>query len=416
MKSEIIAIGDEVVKGHTINSNAAYIARAVEPLGIDICYHTAVCDDEEAIKEVIIKALERSECVFVIGGLGPTKDDLTKEVVCKVLNQELICYEEILEKIQAYFKQTNRHTPNNNNKQALFPKGCFILENDFGTAPGCILFDGTRKIILLPGPPRELKPMLQNKVIPYFANQIRDYYETLDIKMFGIGESHLAEKMEDLLGVFDNYSMATYVGNNEIIVRIRVREKNREDVATNLNILKEKVSSRLKEYIIGYNDSQIEEYVLEQLKNRNYSIATAESCTGGLLAGTLINSSGISDLLTESIITYSNEAKMKYLDVDEETLKQHGAVSYQIAEEMARGIQKQCGADVGLSTTGIAGPGGGTLEKPVGTVYIGIAIGDKCYTYKLQLTGSRQEIRQKTVKHILYYLIKLLNEDYTCKS
>ncbi|MGL5677138.1 MAG: competence/damage-inducible protein A [Cellulosilyticaceae bacterium] len=416
MQIEIIAIGDEVVKGYTVNTNASYIAKRLQDLGMNSVRHTAVCDDEKSIKEVVEASLKRSDLLFVIGGLGPTEDDLTKEAVCGCMGKELVLYEDIFKGIQQYFAQSGRTTPLNNKKQAYFPEDAVILKNPNGTAPGCIVTSGAKQAVLLPGPPRELIPMVENEVIPYFEQNLDGVFETIDLKVFGIGESHLAEKLGEKLGVFEQVSVATYVGNNEIIVRIRAFGKNKEEAHTQAKIIEKEISLGLKEYIIGNNHKQLEENVVELLSAYGYTIATAESCTGGLLAGTLINCSGISEWLGESIVTYSNAAKMKYLDVQEETLRLYGAVSPQTAEEMARGIKKQAGVHIGLATTGIAGPDGGTEAKPVGTVYVGLAIGEACYTYHLQLDGSRQEIRQKAVKNVLYHLYRHLQKDSTCNS
>lgn len=410
MNIEIIAVGDEVVKGHTVNTNASYIAKRMSDYGLNTQCHTAVCDCKEAIKDAINKAIKKSDIIFLIGGLGPTEDDLTKETVCECIGQPLVFYEDIYRGIEAYFEKSGRTTPENNKKQAYFPVDSIILENDCGTAPGCILKYMNKQMILLPGPPKELVPMVENKVVPYFKNAVNEAIVTMDIKVFGVGESHLVEKIGDQLGVFENHVVATYVGSNEIIVRIRANSQTKEEAEEICNEVKKNIEICLKEYIIGYNNSQLEENVVALLKGLGYTVATAESCTGGLLASTLINCSGISSVLSESIVTYSNAAKIKYLDVKEETLKQYGAVSEQTAKEMALGIKEQAQSTVGLATTGIAGPEGGTPTKPIGTVYIGLAIGEACYSYHLRLDGTRQEIRQKTVKHILYQLYKHLKQ------
>ncbi len=414
MQVEMIAVGDEVVKGYTVNSNAAYIAKRMTEYGMNTMYHTAVCDDKSAIKEAVSRALERSDIIFMIGGLGPTEDDMTKEVVCEVVGQVPVLFETHYEAIRAHFDKIGKPMVANNKKQAYFPENSFILVNENGTAPGCIIESNGRFIVLLPGPPKELIPMLENKVIPYFADKYPFQISTTDIRVFDIGESYLAELLKDQLGVFEKYTVATYIGRFEVVVRIRAYGETREEASAINDKIKNEIESRLKENIIGYNDEGLEENVVKVLKHTGSTIACAESCTGGLLAATLINCSGISECLKESIITYSNEAKQKYLDVPEAVLVQYGAVSSQTAKAMAMGIQKQAGSRIGVATTGIAGPDGGTDAKPVGTVYIGIAIDGVCYTHHLQLSGNRQEIREKTVKHLLYKLYRYLLEDNTC--
>lgn len=408
MKAEIIAIGNEIVTGNTLNSNAAYIAKQIQTLGIMPKFHSAVCDTMQDIQQALSRSLERVEIVFVTGGLGPTNDDLTKEAICAALGKELILYEEIWEDIKGYFKKQNRIIPDNNKKQAAFPKDAYILYNANGTAPGCILTKDNRYIVLLPGPPREMKPMLDDYALPYFKQRLHSNYYTIDIKLVGIGESQAADRLTHLLGESQNVHVAPYVGENEVIIRITAYGEDEKQALQRAEKIKNQVNECLGEYIIGYNEDTLETLLLKLLKKHNYTIATAESCTGGMLAANLVNCSGISKYFAEGFITYSNEAKMKHLGVLEKTLQQYGAVSEQTAKEMAEGVRVKTNSDIGLSTTGIAGPDGGTLQKPVGLVYIGLAIGDQTYVQELRLSGTRQSIREKAVKNILFYLYKHL--------
>lgn len=408
MKAEIIAVGNEVVMGHTINTNAGYIAKELQTIGIMPKYHTAICDEPETIKSAIEIALKRAEVIILTGGLGPTKDDLTKEVVCEHLGQELKMHQGALAEIEAYFKSTKRIMSENNKKQALFPEEAYILANHHGTAPGCILKHKTAHIVLLPGPPKEMQPMFKEFVMPYFEKKMTTYYETIDVKLFGIGESVMAEQIADLLGEFEWGTVAPYISGYEVVVRIVAKGKTKEEAQQKAQKCKNKVETRLREYVIGYNEDKLEAQILECLKKHNYTVATVESCTGGLLAGTLVNCSGISTYFEEGMVTYSNEAKTKLVGVSPETLRSVGAVSEETAREMAEGVKSVTGATIGLSTTGIAGPTGGTEEKPVGLVYIGIALPDKTYIRELRLKGTRTQIREKTVKTVLYELYKLL--------
>lgn len=410
MKAEIIAVGNEIVTGHTINTNASYIAKQIQTIGMMPKYHSAACDVLEDIQEALDKALQRTEVVFVTGGLGPTEDDLTKEAICQYLDRELIVRQDIVMQMQEYFKKLNRYMPECNKKQAAFPEDVYILQNDNGTAPGCILKKGTKHIVLLPGPPKEMRPMMDNYVLPYFKQAAVTYYHTLDIKLFGIGESEMSEKIAHLLGEFEQATVAPYVGNYEVIVRITSCGKDQETAIRVADKIKKDVCECLEEYVIGYNGDTLENRVLALLKKHDYTISAAESCTGGMLTATLINCSGISSYLKEGIVTYSNEAKMKYLAVKEETLKTCGAVSSETAKEMAEGIRLKAGTDIGLATTGIAGPNGGTDQKPVGLVYIGLAIKAQTYIYELHLNGDRQGIREKTVKNVLFKVYRHLKE------
>ena len=409
MKCEIIAVGNEVVTGHVINTNAGFIASTLQTIGIETAYHSAVKDEATSIIEALNAALGRASLIVLTGGLGPTKDDLTKEAVCQALGLECVENEEELAKLKTYFEKSHQSMPENNKKQVLFPKEAYVLKNNYGTAPGCVIALKDKQIVLLPGPPKELVPMVKDMLLPYLKKEVALTSETLDIKIFGISESALAEKLDNLLGEYPWGSIATYVGNYEIIIRITVFGENQQEVSEHIGQAKEKIENCLGSFIIGYNEEKLEENVLKQLEKHHYTVTTVESCTGGLVAATLINCSGASTHFNEGIITYSNEAKMKYADVQQATLAAYGAVSEQTAKEMAEGIRKRAGADIGLSTTGIAGPLGGTQEKPVGLVYIGLALPEATYVYKLQLNGTREDIRQKTVKNILFKLYQKLN-------
>ena len=271
-----------------------------------------------------------------------------------------------------------------------------------------MLIEARGKIfILLPGPPKEMKPMLMASVLPYFKARQEKVMETLDIRCFNISESELAEKINDLIGEYEWGSVATYVGNQEIIVRLHV-QGTKELVNEKVENYKNIIEARLEAYIIGYNEESLEEQLVGKLLANNLTVATVESCTGGLVAGTLVNCGGVSSCFEQGIVTYSNEAKMQYVGVKAETLAQFGAVSEETAREMAEGIRRMAKADIGLSTTGIAGPGGGTKEKPVGLVYIGIATKNGTDVWRLQLKGSRQAIRLRTVKTLLFNLYKKL--------
>ena len=409
MKVEIISVGNEVVYGHTVNTNASYIAQKVQEIGMVPRYVTTVCDDEVDIKDALLTATKRVDCVILTGGLGPTADDLTKETVCKALGEELTVIPEELEKIKDYFKRLNREMVAINEKQAAFPKNAKILPNDCGTAPGCILEVEKKRIILLPGPHKEMKMMFLGYVMPLLKKEYtRQTTETLDIHCFGIGESEIATKIQHLLGEFEWGSVATYVGGYEVIVRITAYNGSQEVILSHIKEMRKNIEKCLEDFVIGYNEERLEEKVVKRLLEKRYSISTVESCTGGLVAATLINCGGVSSCLKEGIITYSNEAKMEYVNVKENTLQRVGAVSEETAREMAEGIRKKAKAEVGLSTTGIAGPGGGTAEKPVGLVYIGIALPEGTDVIRLQLSGTRQEVREKTVKHILFELYKRL--------
>ena len=410
MKAEIISVGNEVVSGYVVNTNASYIAKELSKLGIETLSHRTIKDDEDTIIEVLNESIKKYEYVIVSGGLGPTKDDLTKETVCKLLHKELIIDKSILSHIEKHFRTINEEMPTTNIKQSMFPQDSYILKNRYGTAPGCILTSGGCKIILLPGPPNELKLMLDKEVMPYIRENIKNqvYLETVDVKVFGIAESLVAETLENKFGEKIWNNVATYVGDNEIIIRATKMSHSVEEARGYIRQFKKQIKECFENNIIGYNDEVIEEKVVKLLIEQGKKVATVESCTGGMLAEVLINCGGVSACFNEGIVTYSNDAKIKYVNVLPETLDKMGAVSLETAIQMAQGIRERSGADIGLSTTGIAGPGGGTKEKPVGLVYSAISTKEKTLVYRFNLSGSRRQIRERTVKNVLFNLLKIL--------
>lgn len=408
MNVEIVAVGNEVVGGYIVNTNASYLACEVRKLGMHTKWMSTVEDDPKSIEEALSQALKRAEVIIITGGLGPTPDDLTKEIVCKTLNMPLHVRQEEVEKIKRYFAKKGKVMPKNNEKQAAFPNEAIILPNDCGTAPGCIMESGERIVILLPGPPHELRTMFNQYVVTWLEKKSHLCYQNLDIKCFGIGEGECAERLEGLIGQNDQMSVATYINEEEVIIRITSWNKDKLVGKNEIEKVKKQVEACLGEFIIGYNDERLEENIVKKLLEKNYTVSTVESCTGGMIAATLVNCSGVSECFKEGVVTYSNEAKMAYVDVKADTLARVGAVSEETAREMAEGIRKRAHSDIGLSSTGIAGPGGGTPTKPVGLIYIGIATNEGTDVYRLQLNGTRQKNREQTVKHILFQLYKKL--------
>jgi nicotinamide-nucleotide amidase len=404
MRAEILAVGTEILLGDIVNTNAHYLSKRLADLGISVYYQTAVGDNEERLLNAYDLAFGRADIVIATGGLGPTKDDLTKEIGAKYFNKQLVLHEESFEHIKQFFIRYNRPLSEGNKKQAYFPEGSLILPNPNGTAPGCIIEENNKILVMLPGPPKEMVPMFENSVVP-FLNKFSDaVLVSKTLRVVGLGESAMAEKVEDIMEAQTNPTIAPYAKDNEAILRITAKGKTMNEAEMLIAPIEERIRERLGEDIYGEDDTSLETVVGEMLVNRKLTIATAESCTGGLLAGMLINYPGISSVFMEGVVTYSNEAKMKRLGVREETLKAHGAVSEQTAYEMAEGIAKAAGTDIGLSVTGIAGPGGGTEEKPVGLVYVGLYIKGKVKVKRLNLFGDRQKIRNRTVVNTLDWL------------
>lgn len=395
MKCEIIAVGTEVILGDILNSNSQYLAKELANLGIDVYYHEAVGDNKERILECFKKSLDRSDMIITTGGLGPTKDDMTKELAAEFFDMKMCLHEESLQKIKDYFKRMGREFVKSNEKQAYFPKEAIILDNENGTAPGAIFEKDNKTIIVLPGPPKEMEPMFQNHVKKYLEKRTGDTIVSEVLRVFGIGESSAEKKLQDLIDNGKNPTIAPYAKEGEVIFRITAKAKNEEEARKLINPIKEEVCNRLGDAVYNTGDTTLQDTVSEMLVNKNMTIGVSESCTGGLLSSKLIEYPGISKVFLEGAVTYSNEAKMRTLSVKKETLEKFGAVSHETAREMAEGIAKRTGARIGISTTGIAGPTGGTEDRPVGLVYFGIYVDGKVKSYKHIFTGDRNSVRNR---------------------
>ena len=400
MKCEILAVGTEILLGDIVNTNAQYIAKRLSEEGIFVYHQSVVGDNPNRLKNAYELAFSRSDLVITTGGLGPTKDDLTKEVAFDYFKKEAVCHEESLNYIKAYFSKINKPFTKTNEKQAYFPKDAIILKNNNGTAPGCIIKENEKTLIMLPGPPREMKAMFEESVIPYLKKYSDQVLVSKVLRVIGVGESEAAELIGDLIDN-ENPTVAPYAKNGEMIFRITAKAKNNEEARKLISPIESRIRFLLGENIYGEGDTTLEKVVGEMLVNNRITIATAESCTGGLVAAKLINYPGISSSMLEGAVTYSNEAKINRLGVNPKTLERFGAVSKETAEEMARGIARVSGADIGISTTGIAGPGGGTKEKPVGLVYIGVYYNGEIQVKKLNLIGDRQRVREKAAMELI---------------
>lgn len=404
MKCEIIAVGTEILLGDIVNTNAQYLAKKLSNLGI-LCYHQSVVgDNPKRLLEAYELAFKRADLVITTGGLGPTKDDLTKEISFEFFNKESVLHEESLKRIEDRFKKLDRDMAKNNIKQAYFPKDAIVLSNDNGTAPGCIIEENNKIIINLPGPPKEMKPMFEESVIPYLSKFQKEVLVSKMIKVIGIGESSAEEMIANIIENQTNPTVAPYAKEGEVNFRITARAQDEESAKGLIVPVENKLKDIFKENIYGIDNDILEDVIGKILTENNMTISTAESCTGGLVASKLINYPGISSVFLEGAVTYSNEAKVRTLGVSKETLNKFGAVSEETAKEMAMGIAKRCNAKIGISTTGIAGPGGGSEEKPVGLVYVGLYIDGEILVKKLNLLGTRQEIRNKATKYALDFL------------
>ncbi|MBU3229218.1 competence/damage-inducible protein A [Clostridium algidicarnis] len=410
MKAEIIAVGTELLLGDILNTNAQFLSKELAILGIEVYHQTVIGDNGERLLEAFDEAFKRCDVVITSGGLGPTKDDITKEMAAKYLGKELILNEEELKNIEKYFNKTGKKMTENNRKQAYFPKDDIILKNNNGTAPGAIMKgENGGIIIVLPGPPKELIPMFKESVVPYLRNTTDSTLYSKVLRLFGIGESTMEDEIKDILESQTNPTVAPYAKELDLILRITSKAKNEEEAKKLIEPLEKQIRQRLPQYIYGQNDDTLESVVGEKLIKENLTIASAESCTGGMLSARLVNVPSISKVFIEGAVTYSNQAKVSRLSVKKETLEKYGAVSKETAIEMAEGIAKTAKTDIGISTTGIAGPDGGTNEKPVGLVYIGLYIKGNTLVKELNIKGNREKVRTRATIEALNFLRIELN-------
>lgn len=401
MKAEILAVGTEILLGDIVNTNSQYIAKRLADLGISVYHQSVVGDNPERLLEAYRLAFSRVDLVIATGGLGPTKDDLTKEIAFEYFGKKSVVHEASLKIIEGYFKDMNRPMAQSNKKQAYFPADAVILPNNNGTAPGCIIEENGKIIALLPGPPWEMKPMFEEAVVPYLQKFQQGVLVSKVLRVVGVGESSAAEMIEDILDNQTNPTVAPYAKAGEMTFRITAKANTEDEGIRLMAPMEAEIRSRLGNNIYGEGNITLENVLGEMLINRKLTIATAESCTGGMVASALINYPGISSAFMEGAVTYSNDAKINRLGVKRETLDKYGAVSSEVAAEMAQGIAKTAGTNIGISTTGIAGPDGGSAEKPVGLVYIGFYMNGKAKTKMLKLSGNRQKIRERATMQLL---------------
>ncbi|WP_411676041.1 competence/damage-inducible protein A [Caproicibacter sp.] len=374
MNAEIISVGTELLLGHTINTDTAFVARELSAAGIGLLYSCTVGDNPERLKAAVELALSRSDVLITTGGLGPTGDDLTKETVAAAAGKKLVLHEESFRRIEEYFK--GRVLGETQKKQAMLPEGCTVFRNDCGTAPGCgFTTNAGKRVVMLPGPPFELLPMLKNYAIPYLTQAENAAIVSRIVRVFGLGEGYVAELIDDLCAC-PNPTAATYAKEGEMFVRVTARAADEAAAEAMCEPVVRELQKRLGSFVYGLDVESLEETVVKELAARGKTVATAESCTGGLLAKRITDIPGVSNVFHMGCVTYANEIKTMLLGVPEETLRQYGAVSPQTAEAMARGIKERSGADYGIGITGVAGPGGGTEEKPVGLVYLALCDGD----------------------------------------
>lgn len=398
-RAEIISVGDELLVGQVINSNAAYIATRLNAVGIAVEKITTVGDRELAILDAFDRAFRTFDVVTVTGGLGPTHDDITRDVVCKFFRTELTKNEEAFQNIRQRLAQRKIAMIKRNEDQALVPRGCTVIQNRNGTAPGYLFEREGKYFVVMPGVPAEMKGMMDSFVVPYFSEKKTGtciVHRTL--KTTGVAESALAEiigDLGDLLTEGSGTTLAFLPGPRGVRLRITVHSKSLTEAERQVRQVESRLRSKAERYIYGSDTEEMEDIVGRILTDRNLTISVAESCTGGLIADRLTNVSGSSNYFERGVVTYSNDSKIAELGVPSSFLQQHGAVSREVAEAMASGIRAKSNTDIGLATTGIAGPTGGTIEKPVGLVWIGFSDNTDTIALRFNFASDRRTFKER---------------------
>jgi nicotinamide-nucleotide amidase len=415
MNAEIIAVGSELLLGQIANTNAQYLSKRLADIGVNVFYHTVAGDNEKRLASALQTAMGRSELLLLTGGLGPTKDDLTKETVIKVFQKELVLDEDAMQQIKEYFLRTKKQMTPNNEKQALVVDGSFVLPNEHGMAPGMAFTDKSTTCMLLPGPPSEMKPMFEKYGIPYLQSKskVHTKFHSRVLKFFGIGESMLETTLQDLIEAQSNPTIAPLASEHEVTIRLTAAHAEENEANKLLDAVESEILKRTSSFFYGYDNETLENQTFNMLAEKELTVASAESLTGGLFGKTLTDFSGSSSVYKGGITAYSNELKQSLLSVPPGLIKTHGAVSKECAEFMAKEIRSLTGAHFGISFTGVAGPQMQEQHEP-GTVFIGISSKLETKVFSLRLGGNRKAVRERTVKHGFFLLNQWVRKN--CKK
>lgn len=412
MKVEIIAVGSELLLGQITNTNASFISSRLAEVGANVYYHTVVGDNPDRLKEAIEIAEQRADILIFSGGLGPTKDDMTKETIAQHIGLELVSDEQALQFIESFFERSKRPMTENNKKQALVFQGAKVLENRTGMAPGMAVENNGKHYILLPGPPHEMAPMFEKEAIPYILRLSgkQEVIVSRVLKFYGIGEAELEDRIQPILEKQSNPTIAPLATAEAVTLRITAKASHAEEANALIDPVDEEIRSIVGEFVYGVNEDTLSSKVAELLAQRGYTLAAAESLTAGLFMSELANQPGISKSLIGGAVVYNEEAKIDQLGLEQKLLDDFGVVSSECAAAMALQVKGKFKASVGIGITGAAGPDPHD-GKPVGTVWIGIALPNlKPVTYQLRLSGTRNANRQRSARFALYYLIQTLSK------
>lgn len=405
MVVELISVGTEILLGNIVNTNAAYLSEKCALLGLSLYYETSVGDNENRLEETLKTALGRSDVVILSGGLGPTQDDLTKEVAARVMGKQLVEDRHSRERIEEYFKNSSiKKITENNWKQAMVPEGCIVVDNHNGTAPGIIIEENGKSVILLPGPPNELKPMFEHDIFPYLNRNRPEVIYSVMVKLCGVGESAVETQIKDLIDSQTNPTIATYAKTGEVHLRVTASAPDEKEAKRLVKPMVKELKNRFGNAIYTMDEQvTLEQSVIQMMKARELTLTTAESITGGMLAARFTDVPGASEVFKQGFVTYCNRAKRKMLDVKKTTLKDYGAVSEKTAREMAKNGAFISGSDVCISLTGVAGPGA-EEDKPVGLVYMACSYNGKVTVKEFHFKGERAKIRESAVVKALTML------------
>lgn len=401
MNAELIAVGTEILLGDIVNTDAQVISQGLSELGINVYYQTVVGDNPQRLERAIREAKDRADIIITTGGLGPTLDDLTKETLASVFGKKMELHQPSLDRITEFFKKIGREMTPNNEKQAWLPEGCTVFVNEWGTAPGCGFEADGKHVLMLPGPPRECTPMWEHCAKPYLYPLAGGCIVSHSVRVFGLGESAMEDRLHELMATMTNPTIAPYAKTSECFARVTAMADTEEEAEKLLAPVVDQVVEMLGADVYGVDVDSLEQVVGNGLRERGMTLAVAESCTGGLLSKRITDLPGASDYYLGGVCSYSNDAKMKLLGVKKETLDEFGAVSAQTAEEMAAGAAKVLGADIGVGITGIAGPGGATEDKDVGLVYISVYFKGELITRKTNNSLGRDRVRNQAASTAL---------------
>ena len=399
MIAEILSVGTELLLGNTTNTDARDISEMLSELGINVYYHTVVGDNPERLTKAVEIAKSRADLIITTGGLGPTCDDLTKQVLAAAFGLELYFDEEEADGIRAYFEGRRGMVMTENNlQQAWLPVGCTVMHNEWGTAPGCAFEAQGTRVIMLPGPPRECNAMFKNCVMPYLRELSDGEILSHSLRIFGMGESAVEDKLRDMMNELTNPTLAPYAKEGEVMLRVTAKANTHEEAEAMMTPVIDKVSEILGDIIYGIDVEGLAERVLQLMTDKKMTLALAESCTGGLLAERITDIPGASSVFLGGAVTYSDMSKAQLLDVSEDLIAQYGVVSARVAKAMAESVRQKLGADLGVGITGLAGPGDDGVHD-VGTVFVALSTGSECFVKENRLGSGRQRIRVMSANH-----------------